>query len=73
MYDKFYNKDGVNKMSKTAAMNTVEIPMEEYKLLRELYKNARRQQFLLRLDEAEKNLKARKVKKVTVDKFIENI
>jgi hypothetical protein len=31
----------------------------------------KRQNFLLRIAEAEKNLKAGKVKKVTVDKFIE--
>jgi hypothetical protein len=60
-------------MSKLTAVNTVAIPKEEYQFLKELYKTVKRQQFLFRLDEAEKNLKAGKVKKVTVDKFIANI
>ncbi len=60
-------------MGKVTAGNTVAIPKGEYKLLKELYKTVKRQQFLFRLEEAEKNLKAGKVKKVTVDKFIESI
>ncbi len=53
--------------------DTVSVPKDEYNILKELYRNVKRQQFLLRLDEAENNLKAGKVKKVSVDKFIESI
>ena len=60
-------------MGKVIAGNTVTIPRREYKFLKELYKTAKRQQFLFRLEEAEKNLTAGKVKKVPVDKFIESI
>lgn len=51
----------------------VEIPEEEYKFLKELYKTVKRQNFLLRINEAERNLKRGRVKKVPIDKFIENI
>lgn len=60
-------------MGKVIAGKTVAIPKEEYKLLKELYKTVKRQQFLFRLEEAEKNLKAGKTKKVSVDKFIESL
>lgn len=61
-------------MAKTMiAENNVTVPKEEYRFLRELYKTVRRQQFLFRMEEAEKNLKAGKVKKVSIDKFIESI
>ncbi|MBI4383064.1 MAG: hypothetical protein HY579_03400 [Nitrospinae bacterium] len=60
-------------MSKVlTSKKTVNIPEDEYKLLKELYKTVKRQQFLLRLEESEKNLKAGKVKKVSIDKLIEN-
>ena len=59
-------------MSK-AATETVTVPKDEYNFLKELYKTVKRQNFLLRLNEAEKNLKLGKVKKVSVDKFIEGI
>ncbi len=44
-------------MSKGIAENTVSIPEGEYKLLKEIYKAVKRQKFLLRIDEAERNLK----------------
>ncbi|MCR4322353.1 MAG: hypothetical protein NUV74_18730 [Candidatus Brocadiaceae bacterium] len=44
-----------------------------YNHLKELYRTVKRQNFLFRIDEAEKNLKAEKVKKVSFDKFIESI
>ena len=68
-----FNHEMEAKMSKLTAVNTVAIPKEEYRFLKELYKTVKRQQFLFRLDEAEKNLKAGKVKKIAVDKFITNI
>jgi len=60
-------------MRKNVIDSTIEIPKEEYKFLKELYRTVKRQNFLLRIDEAEKNLKAGKIKKVSIDKFIENI
>lgn len=61
-------------MSKTAAAeNTVTVPKEEYKFLKELYKTVKRQQFLFRMEEAEKNLRVGKIKKVGVDTFIDSI
>ncbi|MBI4651505.1 hypothetical protein HY745_09540 [Candidatus Desantisbacteria bacterium] len=61
-------------MNKTAVMEeTIEIPKNEYKFLKELYKTIKRQQFLFRIEESEKNLKANKTKKITPDKFIESI
>lgn len=60
-------------MSKTATENTVTIPKEEYKLLKEIYNTVKRQNLLLRIEEAEKNLRLGKVKKVSVEEFIESI
>lgn len=54
-------------------VETIQIPVNEYNLLKEIYKTYKRQKFLLRLDETEKNLKKGKVKKVNIDEFIENI
>ena len=59
-------------MRKNITDGTIEIPKEEYKFLKELYRTVKHQNFLLRIDEAEKNLKAGKVKKVSIDKFIES-
>jgi hypothetical protein len=60
-------------MAVKTAKETVVIPKEEYRILKEVYRNVKRQQFLMRLDEAEKNLRAGKVKKVAVETFIEGI
>lgn len=58
-------------MAKAAvAEKTVVVPKEKYGFLKEFYKTVKRQQFLFRLEEAEKNLKAGRVKKVSVDKFL---
>jgi len=59
-------------MPKTA-QETVSIPKEEYSFLKELHKTVKRQQFLFRLHEADKNLRSGKVKKISADKFIESI
>ena len=48
---------------------TVAIPKEEYRILKEIYQSVKRQNFLLRIAEAEENLKAGKVKKVCVGQF----
>ncbi len=57
----------------TISNETVAIPKEEYRILKEIYQSVKRQNFLLRIAEAEKNLKTGKVKKISVDKFIEQI
>ncbi len=60
-------------MAVKTARETVVVPKEEYRILKEIYRNVKRQQFLMRLDEAEKNLKSGRVKKVPMDEFIESI
>ena len=57
----------------TIANETVAVPKEEYRILKEIYQSVKRQNSLLRIAEAEKNLKAGKVKKVSLDNFIEQI
>jgi len=60
-------------MRKAVMENSISIPKYEYQLLKEIYKTVKRQQFLLRIEEAEKNLRSGKVKMVSIDKFIESI
>jgi len=58
-------------MTKTIVeRDMVMLPKEEYRILKELYKTVKRQNFLLRIEAAEKNLKAGKIKKVSVKDFI---
>ena len=51
----------------------VKIPKDEYRFLREIYKTVKRQKLLLRIEEAEKNLRLERVEKMSVDEFIDNI
>lgn len=51
----------------------VKVPKQEYNLLKEVYRTVKRQAFLVRLDEAEKNLAAGKTKSVSVDDFIASV
>lgn len=60
-------------MRSIATKDTITIPKEEYRVLKEMLRTIKRQNFLLRIDEAEKNLRSGKVKKVSVDKFIETL
>ncbi len=60
-------------MAVKTSRETVVVPKEEYRILKEIYRNVKRQQFLIRLDEAEKNLKSGKVKKVSMDEFLESL
>ena len=60
-------------MKNNATKDTITIPKDEYRLLKELHKTVKRQNFLLRIDAAERNLEAGKVKKVPIDTFIEGI
>jgi len=57
-------------MEQTAVKDYVRIPKQEYKLLKEVYRTAKRQAFLVRLSESERNLAAGKTKVVSVDDFI---
>ncbi|MCK5413028.1 MAG: hypothetical protein KAI57_01495 [Candidatus Pacebacteria bacterium] len=51
----------------------ITIPMSEYNLLKELRNQFTKQALLFRIMEAERNLKSKKVKKMSIDKFIEKI
>lgn len=51
----------------------ITIYKSEYDLLNEVYEQFRRQALLMRVIESEKNLKDKKVKKMSIDKFIEKI
>jgi len=60
-------------MERTAAKDYVKIPRQEYNLLKEVYRTVRRQAFLVRLNEAERNLAAGKTKALSVDDFIDAV
>lgn len=60
-------------MESTTAKNTVLVPKEEYRFLKELYRTVKRQNLLLRIDQAEKNLKAGKIKKVLMSNFLDDL
>ena len=61
-------------MTKTVVeRDMVMLPKDEYRILKELYKTVKRQNFLFRLEESEKNLKTGKIKKVSVKDFIGGI
>jgi predicted RNase H-like nuclease len=60
-------------MQKNIAKEMIEIPKDEYKMLKEIYRTVKRQKLLFRIEEAEKNLRTGKVKKVAVDEFIDSI
>ncbi len=59
--------------SKSTSKEMVEIPKDEYKILKEIYRTVKRQRLLFRIEEAEKNFRTGKVEKISVDDFIENI
>ena len=60
-------------MPQTAVKDFVKIPKQEYNLLKEVYRTVRRQAFLVRIGEAEKNFAAGRTKKVSVDDLIASI
>ena len=60
-------------MAQTVSMDYIKVPKQEYSLLKEVYRTVKRQAFLVRLDEADKNLAAAKTKTVTVDDLIASI
>ena len=57
-------------MEHTTVKGYVKIPKQEYNLLKEVYRTVKRQAFLVRLDESERNLAAGKTKAISVDDFI---
>ena len=59
-------------MEHTTVKGYVKIPKQEYNLLKEVYRTVKRQAFLVRLDESERNLAAgkTKAKAISVDDFI---
>ena len=60
-------------MAQTAIKDYVKVPKQEYSLLKEVYRTVKRQTFLVRLDDAEKNLDAGKTKTVSVDDLIASV
>ncbi len=58
---------------KNTAKEMIEIPKDEYRILKEIYKTVKRQRLLFRIEEAEKNFRMGKVEKTSVDHFIEKI
>jgi hypothetical protein len=60
-------------MEHAAVEDYVKIPKQEYNLLKEVYRTVKRQAFLVRIDEAERNLAAGKTKSMTVDDFIASV
>jgi len=60
-------------MEHATVKDYVKIPKQEYNLLKEVYQTVKRQAFLVRLDEAERNLSAGKIKTSSVDDFIEAV
>lgn len=55
--------------NKNMAKEMVEIPKDEYRMLKEIYKTVKRQRLLFRIEEAEKNFRMGKVEKTSVDDF----
>jgi hypothetical protein len=65
-----YSEQGGIAMEHIAVKDYVKIPKQEYSLLKEVYRTVKRQAFLVRLDEAERNLTASKTKVISVKDFI---
>ena len=65
-----YNEQGDIAMEHAAVKDYVKIPKQEYSLLKEVYRTVKRQAFLVRLDESERNLAAGKTKAISVKDFI---
>ena len=60
-------------MEHAAVKDYVKIPKQEYNLLKEIYRTVKRQTFLVRIDEAERNLAAGKTKAMSVDAVINSM
>ena len=57
-------------MKHAAVKDYVKIPKREYNLLKEVYRTVKRQAFLVRIDESERNFAAGKTKTISVKDFI---
>ena len=68
-----YNEQGDIAMEQIVAKDYIKIPKQEYNLLKEVYRTVKRQTFLVRLDEAERNLSMGKTKTISVRDFINAI
>ena len=60
-------------MKHAASKEYVKVPKQEYDLLKEVYLSVKRQAFLVRIEEAERNLAAGKTKAMTVDDFVDSV
>ena len=60
-------------MERSAVKDYVRISKQEYNLLKEIYRTVKRQTFLIRIDEAERNLAAGKTKEMSVADFIDSV
>lgn len=60
-------------MENTTAKEYVKFPQQEYNLLKEVFRSIKRQAFLVRIDEAERNFKNGKYKTASADDFINSI
>jgi hypothetical protein len=68
----FLQRRGIT-MEHAASKEYVKVSKQEYDLLKEIYRTVKRQAFLVRIDEAERNLAAGKTKAMTVDDFIDSV
>lgn len=60
-------------MENAAVKDYVKIPKQEYNLLKEVYRTVKRQAFLVRINESERNLAAGKIKKISIDDLIDSV
>jgi hypothetical protein len=60
-------------MEQIVAKDYIKITKREYNLLKEVYRTVKRQGFLVRIDEAERNLSMGKTKTISVRDFISEI
>jgi hypothetical protein len=60
-------------MERVTAKDYVKISKQEYNLLKEVYRTVKRQAFLVRIEEAERNLSIGKTKTISVRDFINAI
>ncbi|PKN51555.1 MAG: hypothetical protein CVU55_11445 [Deltaproteobacteria bacterium HGW-Deltaproteobacteria-13] len=60
-------------MEQIVAKDYIKIPKREYNLLKEVYRTVKRQAFLVRIDEAERNLSMGKIKTIAIRDFINTI
>ena len=72
-WNTIYNEQGGVSMEHPSVKDYVKIPKQEYNLLKEVYRTVKRQAFLVRLDESERNLAAGKTKAISVDDFIDAV